>query len=92
VTAAVAAALVTFTVMKATKWAPGDLAVYSDGQGVIGAIVVGLAVAIPWLLWIWSRPDPDSSARQTRRTSRLLREFNTDIEHDHRHGSDRDQF
>jgi len=88
VTVAVAAALVTFTVMKVTKWAPGDLAVYSDGQGVIGAIVVGLTVAIPWLLWIWSRPDPDSA----RRTSRLLREFNTDTEHDHRHGSDRDQF
>lgn len=86
---AFAAALFTFTLMRATKWAPGEQTVYSDGQGIIGAIVVGLAVAVPWLFWIWSRPDPDASARQT---SRLLREFNTETRRDHHHDSDRDQF
>ncbi|HAX82520.1 MAG TPA: hypothetical protein DCY40_08145 [Actinobacteria bacterium] len=86
---AATAALLTFYLMDLTGWAPGDPAADSRSQAILGAVVVGLAVAVPRLLWIWSRPDTDVAAR---RDSRLLRQFNTEVHHDHRHDSDRDQF
>lgn len=59
----------------------------SGGRAIVIAVVVGLAVALPWLYWIWSRsPDEDAA----RRSARLLRDFDSD--HGRDSGHDRDRF
>ena len=76
---AVTVALTNFYLMRLSNWAPGgDAAGDAGGQGIVVSVVLGLAVAVPWLLWIWSRPAED---RSTQRTSRLLRNINRDRDH-----------
>ena len=80
---AVAAGLVTFYLMGVSDWAPGDPAADSGGQGAVVAIVVALAIALPWLYWVWSRSPGEESER---RSARLLRDFDDPAR------SDRDRY
>jgi hypothetical protein len=64
---------------------PDEAAPDSGGRAIIIAVVVGLAVALPWLYWIWSRAPDEDSARQS---ARLLRDFDSD-HGDHGHDHDR---
>ena len=60
---------------------PDEASPDSGGRAIIIAVVAGLAVALPWLYWIWSRAPDQDSARQS---ARLLRDFDSDHgDHDH---------
>jgi hypothetical protein len=72
--------------MASIPGSPDDVGSESGGRDIIIAVVVGLAVALPWLYWIWSRAPDEDSARQS---ARLLRDFDSDHGD---HGHDRDRF
>ncbi len=72
---AVSIAAVSYWLTEVSDWSPGGSARDSGGQGLVVAMTVMLLVAVPWFLWIWSRPMEDSDARQT---SRLLQDINTE--------------
>ncbi|MBI5157259.1 MAG: hypothetical protein HZA58_04510 [Acidimicrobiia bacterium] len=83
---ALAVGLVTYY-MTRLPGSPAEAAPESSGRAIIIAVVVGLAVALPWLYWIWSRtPDEDAAAR----SARLLRDLDSDRGRDH--GRDQDRF
>lgn len=65
---------------------PDEASPESGGRAIVVAVVVGLAVALPWLYWIWSRAPEEDSAR---RSAELLRDFDSDHGRDHGHDHDR---
>lgn len=83
---AIAVGLVTFY-MTRLPGSPDEVAPESSGRAIVIAVVVGLAVALPWLYWIWSRAPDEDAARQS---ARLLRDFDSD--HGRDQGRDHDRF